>query len=366
MEFFRALHGHPCHMMQLMIEIDESQNAGITAMKTTAAEIAKEAGVSPATVDRVLNNRGGVRPRTTEIVMQVAARLGYFGPVVSSAPRSCKIDFILPAGANSFMKNLRRYLVEEVQSRGDCEIAIHNIEVFDPERLSEQILNLRGETDAVGLIALDHPEVREAVNSLASTGVHVCTMVSDIPTVRKTGYVGVDNRAAGRLAGLLMGRFLPTDQKHQIALFLGSHAYRGHEEREMGFRSILSEEFPDLKITFMAEVTEDRDLAYQETLRALSENNISGIYSIGSGNQGIARALRERGVAKSTVFVAHDVTDATRSMLIDRTLDAAIDQNPKVQAREVVKLLASVTNGTTEPEYPPRLQVVMRENIPEN
>lgn len=333
-------------------------------MKTTATEIAREAGVSPATVDRVLNNREGVRPRTREIVLQVAARLGYFGPVGSDAQTPVKIDFILPAGSNSFMKALRRHLVEEAQARGNCEVVIHQIEVFEPSALSAKLLDLRGKTDAVGLIALDHPEVREAINALAQTGVHICTMVSDIPTVRKVGYVGIDNRAAGRLAGLLVGRFLPANQKHRVALFLGSHAYRGHEEREMGFRSILSEEFPELSIVATAEVSDDRELAYEETLRILNEVEITAIYSIGSGNQGIARALRERGISRNTVFVAHDVTEATRVMLIDRTLDAIIDQNPKVQAREVIKLLTSVSNGVTEPDYPPRLQVVFRENIP--
>lgn len=333
-------------------------------MKTTASEIAREAGLSPATVDRVLNNRQGVRPRTREIVMQVATRLGYFGPVEEPQHKQCKMDFILPAGSNSFMIALKRHLIEEAQSRGDCEISVHQIEVFDPSGLSAKLLDLKGKTNAVGLVALDHPEVREAVNALAQTGVHVCTMVSDIPTVRKVGYVGIDNRAAGRLAGLLVGRFLPAGQKHRIALFLGSYAYRGHEEREMGFRSILSEEFPDLSIVEMTEVNDDRDRAYCETLRVLSEGAISAIYSIGSGNQGIARALQERRLARDVIFVAHDITEATRVMLIDRTLDAVIDQNPKVQAREVVKLLASVVNGTTEPEYPPRLQVVFRENIP--
>ena len=45
-------------------------------MRTTVSQIAREAGVSPATVDRVLNDRDGVRPRTREIVLQVARKLG--------------------------------------------------------------------------------------------------------------------------------------------------------------------------------------------------------------------------------------------------------------------------------------------------
>lgn len=333
-------------------------------MRTTVSQIAREAGVSPATVDRVLNDRDGVRPRTREIVLQVARRLGYFGPQEPDTPSmKVRLDFILPAGSNSFIRNLRKHLLDESLAREDVTASVHEIEGFDPERLSNKLNDLRGRTDAVGLVALDHPQVREAINDLAKSGVRIGTLVSDIPTVEKVGYVGVDNRAAGRLAGLLLGRFLPPGQ-HKVAVFIGSLAYRGHEEREMGFRSILNEEFPEMRIAGTAEVSDDRDRAYLETMRFLERGDISGIYNIGSGNQGIARALREARKERQVVFVGHDLTDATRLMLLDRTMDAVIDQNPRVEAREIVRLLASSVKGSMEPEYLPRLQVVFKENIP--
>ena len=132
----------------------------------------------------------------------------------------------------------------------------------------------------------------------------------------------------------------------------------------MGFRSILSEEFPEMRIAGTAEVSDDRDRAYQETMRFLDRGDITGIYNIGSGNQGIARALREARMERQMVFIGHDLTDATRLMLLDRTMDAVIDQNPRVEAREIVRLLASSVKGSMEPEYLPRLQVVFKENIP--
>ncbi|MFV0359411.1 LacI family DNA-binding transcriptional regulator [Tropicimonas sp.] len=334
-------------------------------MRTTVARIAREAGVSPATVDRALNNRDGVRPRTRDIVLQVAARLGYFGPAAQETPPRVRLAFVLPVGTNTFLHTLRRHLIEESQARGDCDVSIHQIESFEPARLADEVLSLRGTADAAGLVAPDHPEVREAINTLANSGVKTCTMVSDIHTVKKVGYVGIDNRAAGRLAGLLLGRFLPAgDGEHRVALFMGSLAYRGHEEREMGFRSILAEEFRRITIAGHYEVSDDRELAYRATLRMLDAGEISAIYSIGAGNQGIARALRERRLERRIVFIGHDLTDATRIMLLDRTIDAVIEQNPKVQAREAIRLLVSAVNGKSEPDYPPRLQVIFRENIP--
>ena len=69
------------------------------------------------------------------------------------------------------------------------------------------------------------------------------TLVSDIAHAPRLGYVGIDNRNAGRLAGHLLGRFVP-GSAGEVALFAGSLSYRGHEEREMGFRHILAEDFP--------------------------------------------------------------------------------------------------------------------------
>ena len=79
-------------------------------MRSTVSHIAKEAGVSPATVDRVLNGREGVRARTRDIVMDVATRLGYFGPVASEARQEIRMEFLLPAGNNTLMLMLRKFL----------------------------------------------------------------------------------------------------------------------------------------------------------------------------------------------------------------------------------------------------------------
>lgn len=333
-------------------------------MRTTVSQIAREAGVSTTTVDRVLNHREGVREKTRTIVMDVAVRLGYFGPHTGSESERVRLDFVLPAGTNSFIRDLRHHIAEIGETYPKAKITIHQVPHFDLDSFSTLLLDLRGKTDAVAIVALDRPEIREAVNMLAKTGVKICTLLSDVFGIPKVGYVGVDNRAAGRLAGLLIGRILRPVNGGKIALFAGSMAYRGHEEREMGFRTILAEEFEDLEIAVLAEVNEDRDLAYEETLRILAREEIAAIYSIGGGNEGIARALSERGVAKNVVFVAHEVTEISRLLLLNRTMDAVIDQNARVQAREVIKMLMSAVTGRVEKEYPPRLQIVLRENIP--
>ncbi|MGO7697130.1 LacI family DNA-binding transcriptional regulator, partial [Rhizobium leguminosarum] len=46
-------------------------------MKVTLKDVARQAGVGTATVERVLNGRGGVRQETVEKVFLAARRLEY-------------------------------------------------------------------------------------------------------------------------------------------------------------------------------------------------------------------------------------------------------------------------------------------------
>ena len=132
----------------------------------------------------------------------------------------------------------------------------------------------------------------------------------------------------------------------------------------MGFRALLGEEFPHLVISRVLEVNDDRDLAYEAARDLFRSRPPAAIYNVGAGNQGIARALQETGLSRRTVFIGHELTDSSRRLLLDRVMDAVIDQNPRVEARELVKLLASAVGKVSEPTYMPRLQVIFRENIP--
>jgi LacI family transcriptional regulator len=338
-------------------------------VRSTLIDIAREAGVSAATVDRVLNNRAGVRSRTREIVIETAQRLGYISdgsaPVQQAASATVRLDFVLPMGTNTFIKMLHQQLEIQGAARPDLDVRIVTIEGFNPDTLARTLHELRGQTQGVGVIALDHPTVREAIRALSANGVKVVTLASDILHVPRIAYVGIDNRQAGRLAGYVLGRFLGTSAPKKVALFAGSLSYRGHEEREMGFRHILAEEFPNLQIVELREMLDDREKAFAEASALLDRHSdLAGIYNIGAGNHGIARALKQRGL--NIVFVGHEATEGNKALLLDGTLDAVIDQNPRVEAREALNILAQSVRGLDYDSHAPRLQIIFKENIPES
>ena len=181
-------------------------------MRATITDIARQAGVSTATVDRVLNERPGVRARTRERVLSAARTVGYLGEDEPSAVPAevVPLDFILQGGPNTFMGLLAGHLEATAAARGpEVVIRVHMVDGFSPEALAGTLHALAPGSRGVGLIALDHPLVREAIREVAARGLPVLTLVSDIGNVPSVGYVGIDNRAAGRLAGHLLGRFMP-------------------------------------------------------------------------------------------------------------------------------------------------------------
>jgi LacI family transcriptional regulator len=343
--------------------------AGTGMMRATITDIARQAGVSTATVDRVLNERPGVRARTRERVLSVARTVGYLGEDEPSAVPAeiVPLDFILQGGPNTFMGLLAGHLEATGAARGvEVAVRVHMVDGFSPEALAGTLHALAPGSRGVGLIALDHPLVREAIREVAARGLPVLTLVSDIGNVPSVGYVGIDNRAAGRLAGHLLGRFMPRGPG-EVALFAGSLSYRGHEEREMGFRHMLAEDYPELRIVELREVRDDLLRSYREA-RVLLEARpgLGGIYNIGAGNRGIARALEETGRARRVVFIGHELTEHTRRFLLAGTMDAVIDQNPRALAREAVDCLLRAARGDPDlGTVPVRISAIFRENIPE-
>jgi LacI family transcriptional regulator, galactose operon repressor len=342
-------------------------------VRSTLVDVAREAGVSTATVDRVLNNRGSARSRTRDLVLEAAARLGYIaqgerGGIGAPAPAEdiVRLHFALPDGNNSFIAAVHHQIEAQAKSRPDLDVHVEIIEGFNPDTLARTLSSLRGRAQGVGVIAIDHPTVREALRSLAAESVEVVTIASDVHHVPRAAYIGIDNRAAGRLIGYLLNRFLGKQPVGKVALFAGSLSYRGHEEREMGFRHVLEEMSPSLQIVELREMRDDWRRAYAEAAALLDRHpDLAAIYNVGAGNTGIAQALKERGREHSVIFLGHEATDDTRELLLDGTIDAVIDQNPRVEAREALNVLSHRIRGLPYAYHAPRLQVIFRENIPE-
>jgi len=339
--------------------------------RSRISDVAREAGVSTATVDRVLNKRSGVRDATVQRVLKAAARLDYLPEAslyATLAPQPMELVFVLPAGTNRYLRMLGDTIgyAQDSLAPFNVRCRCHFIDSFDPRVLAEGLLRLGRGAAGVAFMAVEHPLVREAVAQLAARGVHVITLISDLSHSPRVAYVGLDNRAAGRTAGYLIGRFLGP-RTGKVAMIAGSLSYRGHEEREAGFLHAMREMFPELTVIGLREGQDDADNNCRQA-RALLEQHpdLVGLYNIGGASDGVGRALKETGRDQKVVFVGHGLTPDTRAMLIDGTMDAVITQHPQTMVNACARIFANLRDGqgAMVGVEAVRISIVLRENLP--
>lgn len=336
--------------------------------KATITDIAAMAKVSTATVDRVLNGRPGVSAANRQRVNNAAKALGYFPSEdrLTLPSRPAHLEFFLPLGRSEFMHNLGAAIRDFAASLplvASCQI--HAIDGLSPGAVVKAVERTALQTSGVGLITVDHPICRNAIRQLCEAGLRVVTIASDVLQTPRSAYVGVDNRVAGRTAGLLMGRMARHNQG-SIALFLGSRSYHGHEEREAGFRAVMADQFRHLTILPGIEMDEDSATSYKAATRLMQQqDDIIGIYCLGAGRTGIGRALTERGQDRPFA-IFHDLTNVTRQLLAEDVIDVVIDQNARLTGEQsVIRLLGSIASTApflTLKYIEPR--IILRENIP--
>ncbi|MET3602735.1 LacI family transcriptional regulator [Sphaerotilus sulfidivorans] len=339
--------------------------------RATLQDVAREAQVGIATVDRVLNKRPGVHARTVERVEQAARRLGYRpDPAAARLARQRvhRVRIVLPGGTNPFVALLRTRIEASqpwlTDRRAVCEVV--QADTFSPEALATCLRQQPAHCEALIVMGVDHPLVRAALDDLVDQGVTVITLVSDVPTSRRAHFVGIDNVAAGRTAAGLLGRFLPRPEA-VVGVIAGSLSLRDHAERWLGFKQVMEAEHGAVRLLAPLEGRDDARRNQELVARLLDEQPaLDAIYSLGAGNEGISAALRQSGRARSVRWVCHELTTGARADLLDCTLDAVINQDAAHEIRSALRLaLAAFTREPIVPDQERiRIDIYMRDNLP--
>jgi LacI family transcriptional regulator len=303
-------------------------------------DIAAQAGLSRATVDRVLHGRPGVRAATVAQVEQAVAELDRQQSQVHLSGRAFLVDLVMQA-PDRFGTAVRAALELELSSLRPAAFRarFRLSEESDAESAAADLAAVaRRGSDGVILKAPNHPLVVEAVDALAAAGIPVVTLATDLPFSRRVAYVGVDNRAAGATAAYLVTRWSGPDPGG-VLVTLSSTSFRGEEEREIGFRATLRELAPQRPVV---EVTDTDGLdgsMLQAVGQALAaEPSLDAVYSIGGGNTATLAAFRAAGRTPS-VFVAHDLDGDNRALLRTRQVSAVLHHDLRADLRRACRLI---------------------------
>ena len=337
----------------------------------TIAEIARLAGVGTATVDRVLNRRPGVNAETVQRVLTVVGERG--APQQPGRPRrgqGWRFAFVLPADNLPFLGLVDRQIA---QSAGDfrhqhiTEIT-HRVDAADPARFAAELAAMDG-YDGIALLAHDLPVVKQAINGLVRAGIHVVTLFSDLAGSMRETCVGSDNRAAGRTAGLLLGRAAGRDGRDTLLLASQATRFSAEIDRRIGFAQVIEERFAALRMLRTPDLPAD-DAGARRKLQAYLRSGVdgarvAGLYVVGSGAVGAAQALAHAGLAAHAPLAAHDLTDEHRTLLgsdgVAYLLHQDIHYCVLAAARVLRALCENVRGALTVAQ--PRIEILTAENL---
>ncbi|AZE73296.1 Putative DNA-binding protein [Pseudomonas synxantha] len=330
-------------------------------------QLATQAGVSKATVDRVLHQRGSVHAQTRRRIEQALEELESQEKNGLAVGRTFHVDVIMHT-PQRFSAAVQAAIVAQLASLAPFRIAprFHLFEEIEPQAMYDQLLRcLDTGSQGVVLKAADEPAVNQAVKQLIAAGIPVVTLVTDLPQSERIGYVGMDNRTAGQTAAYLMSRWLPS-QPQDVGVVIGSELFRGEEEREMGFRAWLRGRAEHLRVLDISGGYGVYERTFERVTQALHQHpGLKAVYSVGGGNRAIVDAFAAQR-RPLEVFIGHDLDEENRQLLREEKVAAIIDHNLQIDARHVfLHILQYHRLWKAGSIAPSQVQIVTPFNLPD-
>lgn len=338
--------------------------------KSGMADVARHAGLSISTVDRALNGREGVSLKSKRRVFDAIRELEYrdigktkqrgFGRPVHIRTITPEIPMRLKADFSFAASNLSKRMQ-------DIDLKIQRHEFFpgkDGAEMAKQLDKLSSEVDGVALIAPDTQIVRDAIGRAVDRGIHVITILSDIPDSRRELFVGIDNRSAGGVAAVMLSNALG-GRRGKVLSISGPNKIRAQWERHSGFSEKLRQLKPNMAIQPVIELSDFDDVARRQITDALvNTTNLAGIYIYGGSIETAVKTIADMSDCANVKVVVHGLTSETFKWLENRTVDAVVQQDMTGMTHiAITKLvnLAAGTHYTTVVENSP-IEIIIPEN----
>lgn len=337
----------------------------------TIKQIAQLAGVSRGTVDRVINNRGVVKPETEKRVREVIEELNYkpnrIAQGLAIKKHRLSIGVVLFGADNPYFDdviygiNKKRPLLEDY----GCDIILHQAKSSNPEE-QLRIIDSLVESGVNGIVICPYNDdaIVNKINELYDMGIPVITTNTDIEHSKRLCYVGSNYRVSGKTAGGLMK--LIANGNANIGIVTGFMNVLCHTERTDGFRSLV-ENNKGMKIIDQVNGHDDEFESYEVTKRMLTQHpEINALFISAAGVLGTCRAVMDLGRAGKIKIVSYDDVPNTKQMIRDGIISATICQEPIRQGEKPITLLFDYLAYGKKPSqtlYYTNLIIKIKENL---
>ena len=330
-------------------------------------EVARQSGLSTATVDRVINNRANVSPQTKARVAAALSELEGQEVQLTAHGRRLFFDFVIEAPSR-FSREVQQAAEQVLPRIGSavCRPRFQTQEIMGEDDVAAALSRIakRG-SHGVCIKARDLPTIRAAVDQLIASGIPVVTLVTDLTTTKRIAYVGLDNPSAGRTAAYLIAKTVG-DSAGTVLTSRSHDRFFGEAEREVAFKATLTRLCPNLRIIDAS----GGSGVHFETSRIMQSivaglDQIRAVYSMGGGNTAILNALELNG-SLPDVYVAHDLDNDNRRLIEDGRLSFVLHHDLRVDLQNVFQAFLHYHKLMPVPldTNISHIQVVTPENIP--
>lgn len=321
-----------------------------SSRKNRLEDIARHAGVGVATVDRVLNERGGVSEKTTARVLASAQSLGTKRVLPSNRERRLSIEAVLFRNHSAFYSRLNQAL-KEVTKLADIPATIYrtHIDVDDPERLISHLEAVAESRDGIILFASDLPQISDAIKRLAKQTT-IVTISTDIPDSARHCYIGIDNFNAGQSAAKISEAICRKGGR--ILIIEPDPTAWAQMERFNGFRQFFANRGEEEKLRRFYQ-TKPLTLALGEVIALLqAEEDIRVLYSPINNEflEMLVEAGRHETTIRSVAKIVHDLSPHSIKNLQSGLIDIVLDSNPMQQVFQAVEFISEQHGYVTKLE----------------
>lgn len=303
--------------------------------KVTLKEIADLAGVSLGTVDRVVNNRGKVKPATEKRIRKICGQVGYESNALAKAlvlgRKETRLAIVVPGpDLNVFTSRVKAGFDAFAAKMQDYNIGLDYL-FLTTNGAEEMLAHLdRIETSRpAGLVIkpIDDEAVRGRLEALAADGMPIVTCTSDLPGLSSLCFVGQDHEREGQLAANMLAAMHRAPLR--VAAVVNSLAVSARKQRVRGFLDYVAQRGLPFEMAEVFETGGNPDIIFAETYGLLKRHPDLGALYVNTANLAATlKAVEAAAPSRPLDVFAFGCREETADALLDGRLAFVIEEHP--------------------------------------
>lgn len=304
-------------------------------MSITIKEIAKLAGTSRATVDRVIHNRGNVNKDLEEKIKKIIKETNFtvneFGRGLVNLGKKFHIYLIINSIGNEFFETVLNSMIATASQFKNITLVIDKLKGYNEKEQVKSIKKAKNNSN-IDLLIITPINSEQVINELKDIEIPIITVNNDLE-IERLAFVGCNYINSGEIAGDLAKLTLNKDDN--ILIVAGSFKLIGHKQRVSGFQSNLNKYSNNYHFDVIE--NEDDDLtSYNIVKQHIAHKKYDLIYFCAGGIKGGIKAVQE--VNKDLKIITVDETKAVIESLKKDLIIGTVTQQPLKQGSAAINL----------------------------